>query len=155
MAAQTQICQASGTLCFAGTLTPANPPSYSDYGAGIGVNLSVSPDGGATNPAVQLSGTGVTVKVNTIPAGGLRVQVVVPSADGGASTTYCANLTSTTNGTSIPWTMFNTTCWTTGGVALTGAPETNAIQVAIPSTTAPDGSAGEPFSFCVESITLQ
>ena len=60
------------------------------------IKLGVIPGSGGTQPApVQLTGTGITVKLSNIPAGGARLQVTV------AGTSYCAAIT--TNPATIPW----------------------------------------------------
>jgi len=143
MAPMTTICAATNSACVKGTLTPANPPTYSYYGAGFGINLGPAPDGGTMPAPVQLTGTGITVKLSNIPMLGARLQVMVGTA------TYCAPIT--TNPITIPWASFNTKCYDTppDGVALTAAPATPNVQIAIPS-----GATAESFDFCVETLTL-
>jgi hypothetical protein len=133
---------AVGRLCGAGTTGAQNPPGYTVWGAGFGFNLSPQTVGTTTVP-VQLSGTGVTVALSSLPTGAdMRVQVLV----GGVA--YCAVMTSATQ--TIAWTTFNTKCWApTTGTALTGAPSTPNIQFQA-SSLATAGS----FDFCVTALSL-
>jgi hypothetical protein len=138
----TTICVAANSACAKGTLTPANPPSYSYYGAGLGINLGPAADGGMPAP-VQLTGTGISVTLSNLPAGGARLQITV----GGVS--YCAPLT--TASATVPWASFNTKCYDSppDGVALTAAPASTNVEISLPS-----GTAEQSFDFCIESITL-
>ena len=138
----TTACLAPTTACMAGTLTPANPPTYSYYGAGIGINLG--PAVGTAMPTpVQLGGTGISITLSNLPAGGARLQVNV------GGTAYCAAITTAT--ATIPWASFNTKCYDTppDGTALTGAPATPNVQVALPS-----GAAELTYDFCITSLTI-
>jgi hypothetical protein len=142
MGPMTTYCAAKDTACAAGTLTPANPPSYSYYGAGFGINLG--PAVGMGDPApVQLTGTGITIKLSNMPSGGARLAVTV------AGVSYCAPIT--TNPATITWAQFNTKCYDSppDGVALTGAPATPHVEVNLPS-----GASALSFDFCVEQLTL-
>jgi hypothetical protein len=96
---------------------------------------------------VQLTGTGVTVKLNNIPTGGARVQITVP----GTTMPYCAALTATTNGTEIPWASFNTKCYDTpaDGTALTAAPMATNVQVQVVAV-----AAAGTFDFCIEQVKV-
>jgi hypothetical protein len=120
-----------------------NPPSYTVWGAGFGFSLSPLTTETTAVP-VQLSGSGVTVTVSSLPTGAdLRVQVNV------AGTAYCAKMTTTTQ--TIPWTSFNSTCWTpTTAGALAGAPNTPNIQF-----QASSGTAAGTFDFCVTALSFQ
>jgi hypothetical protein len=135
----TAICIAKNSVCVVGTLSAQ---SSSDYGAGVGINLGPALDAGSPAP-VQLTGTGITVKLSNIPAGGARLQVTV------GGTAYCAAIT--TNPATIPWASFNTKCYDSppDGTALTGAPATTNVEISLPS-----GSTEQSFNFCVEQITL-
>jgi hypothetical protein len=140
---ETVYCVATNEACLAGTTSPVNPPSYSYYGIGLGINLG--PGVGQNPPApVQLTGAGLTVKLSNVPAGGARVIVTVAGAD------YCAVMT--TNPITIPWSGFNTKCYDSpvNGTALAAAPATPHIEV-----QAVAGAAVEPVNFCIEQITWQ
>ncbi len=66
-------CLAPNNACIAGTLTASNPPSYTYYGAGIGINLG--PAVGTSGPApVQLGGTGIGITLSSLPTGA-RLQI--------------------------------------------------------------------------------
>ena len=139
MGPHTTICMAANTVCVVGTLSAS---SSADYGAGLGINLAPAGDAGMP-PPVQLAGTGITVKLSNIPAGGARLQVTV------GGTPYCAAIT--TNPATIPWASFNTKCYDSvpDGVALSAAPATPNVEISLPS-----GSTEQSFDFCVEQLTL-
>jgi hypothetical protein len=94
--------------------------------------------------AVQLSGTGVTVAVTSLPTGApLTVTVYV------GTTNYCAVISSATQ--TIPWTSFTTTCYAPAtGVALTGAPNTPNISFNVGA-----GPTVGTFDFCVTALWFQ
>jgi hypothetical protein len=142
---KSSVCVAAGSLCGAGTVGAQNPPSYTVWGAGFGFMLSPLTVATTIMP-VQLTGTSVTVKLSSLPTNAdLRLQVAV----GATGTTYCAVMTTATQ--TIPWTSFNTMCWTpASGVALTGPPNTANIQFQA-SSRATAGS----FDFCVTGLSFQ
>ena len=137
------ICMTPESLCGAGTTGAQDPPAYSVWGAGFGFNLSPLTTETTAVP-VQLSGSGVTVTVSSLPTGAdLRVQVNV------GGTAYCAKMTTATQ--TLPWTSFNSTCWTpTPAGALAGAPNTPNIQF-----QASSGTAAGTFDFCVTALSFQ
>jgi hypothetical protein len=136
-------CMTPESLCAAGTTGAQDPPTYSVWGAGFGFNLSPATTE-TTSVPVQLSGTGVTVTVSSLPTGAeLRVQVNV------GTTAYCAKMTTATQ--TIPWSSFNSTCWApTPAGALAGAPNTPNIQF-----QASSGTAAGTFDFCVTALSFQ
>jgi hypothetical protein len=140
---KSSVCAPASSLCGAGTVGAQNPPNYTVWGAGFGFNLSPQTVGTAVVP-VQLSGTGVTVTLTSLPTGAdMRVQVAVGGVD------YCAVMSAATQ--IIPWTAFNTKCWAPStGIALTGAPNTPNIQFQASSRT----TAGS-FDFCVTAFSFQ
>jgi hypothetical protein len=99
------------------------------------------------NPAkgtAKLSGAGVTVSTNGVPSC-TTARVII---DEGGGTTYCALLT---EGKMIPWTQFNTECWSGAGKPLSAAPTAEAIEVQFVTTKA----QACPFTnFCITGITL-
>jgi hypothetical protein len=135
---QSSICLATNNLCVAGTTGAWNPPAGTVWGVGFG--FSLSPNG----TAVQLSGTGVSVAVTSLPtAAPLTVTVNVET------TNYCAVITASTQ--TIPWTSFNTTCVPAAtGVALTGAPNTPSISFNVDA-----GPTVGIFDFCVTAVSFQ
>jgi hypothetical protein len=139
----TTYCAGANEACLAGTTSPVNPPSYSYYGIGLGINLGPAVGSNPPNP-VQLMGFGITVKLSNVPAGGARVVLTVAGAD------YCAPIT--TNPITIPWRNFNTLCYNTppNGTALATAPATPHIEVQVVST-----AAQEPVDFCIEQLSWQ
>jgi hypothetical protein len=132
----------ANNLCAAGTVAAQDPPTYSVWGAGIG--FSLSPDTTVTTSVpVQLSGTGVSVTLSSLPTGAeMRLQVNV------GTTAYCAKMATASQ--TIAWTKFNTKCWDDSGTALTGAPKTPNIQFQVSS-----GTAAGKYDFCVTALTFQ
>jgi hypothetical protein len=139
MGSSTVYCAATNAACLAGQTTPANPPSYSYYGIGLGINLAK----GTPVPPQQLTGSGLTVKLSSLPPSGARVVMTVAGVD------YCAPIA--TNPITIPWATFNTMCWNPSmGTALPFAPATPHIEVQVVS----DASV-HMVDFCVEQLTWQ
>jgi len=97
-------CVDANSLCAAGTTLAPDPPAYTIWGAGFGFSLSPLTTLTNTTP-VQLTGSGVSVTLSSLPTGGAtaRVQVTV------GITQYCALMTSASQ--TIPWASFNTECW--------------------------------------------
>jgi hypothetical protein len=136
----TVFCAGANAACLAGQTSPVNPPSYSYYGIGIGINLAM----GSPVPPVQLTGSGLTVKLSNVPPAGARVVLTVAGVD------YCAAIT--TNPITIPWANFNTKCYDTppDGMALPFAPATPHIEV-----QAVSNASVNMINFCIEQITWQ
>jgi hypothetical protein len=132
-------CAATNDACLRGTTSVVNPPTYSDYGIGIGINLTQTPPS-----VVQLTGSGLTVQLSNLPPSGIRVVVTVAGVD------YCAPLTS--NPTTIPWGSFNTKCYDSppDGTALAAAPATPHIEIQAVST-----SNENTIDFCIEKLSWQ
>ena len=137
-------CVDANSLCAAGTTAAQNPPTYTIWGAGFGFSLSPQTTL-TTSVPVQLTGSGVSVTLSSLPTGGAtaRVQVTV------AGTQYCAAMTSASQ--TIPWSSFNTTCWAPAtGTALAGAPNTTNIQI-----EASAGTTAGAYDFCVTALSFQ
>jgi hypothetical protein len=143
MGPATVYCAGTSEACLAGTTSVVNPPSYSNYGIALGINLGPAVGQGPPNP-VQLTGMGLTVKLSNIPPGGARVILTVAGQD------YCAVISS--NPITIPWSGFNTKCYDQppDGTALTIPPATPHIEVQADSST-----VEESVDFCVEQLSWQ
>jgi hypothetical protein len=138
------ICMLPNSLCAAGTVGAQNPPNFTVWGSGFGFSLSPQTTL-TTSVPVQLTGSGVSVTLSSLPTGGAtaRVQVTV------AGTQYCAAMTSASQ--TIPWSSFNTTCWAPAtGTALAGAPNTTNIQI-----EASAGTTAGAYDFCVTALSFQ
>jgi hypothetical protein len=140
-----------GSLCISGSVMalPAAPTAadYSnDWGAGLGTNLNQMMGAATAKMAYTFTGTGVTVTTSALPAciSESNVRVVL---DQDGTNEVCATLTS---GTEIKWSQFNTTCWTTGGVALAGPPSSQAIKVQLVTTM----TACAYTDFCIDAISF-
>jgi hypothetical protein len=132
-------------------MTPADPPLYMYYGIGLGINLG--PDV-ATNPMsnpnpVQLSSTGITIGLSSLPAAGARLGVTVGQTTTTLGTGYCAVIPTAT--AFIPWTSFNTKCYDVppDGVSLLGPPATPHIELQIPS-----GAIEQSVDVCIEQLAF-
>ena len=140
---ESSICLSPNSLCAAGSTGASDPPSYTVWGVGFGFNLSLLTT--PTTPVpVQLSGTGVTVALSSLPTGA-NMQIILSVG----ATTYCAVMTAATQ--TLLWTSFNQTCWApTVAGALSGAPNATNIEFQVAS-----GSTVGTFDFCVTAISFQ
>jgi hypothetical protein len=140
MGPATIYCVGRDQACLKGQTSPVNPPLNTFFGIGIAINL------GKTTPLtpLQLTGSGLTVKLSNVPAGGARVFVTASGVD------YCAAIS--TNPINIPWVNFNTKCYDTppDGVPLSAAPATTRIAVQAVS----DANMNK-IDFCVETLSWQ
>jgi len=128
--------------CAAGTTTAVNPPSYSYYGAAIGINLG--PSVGTADPTpFQLTGTGISIQLSNLPSSGARVLL------NSGGTDYCAVLKTASQ--TFTWADFSPDCYDTPPTmaALAAAPATPHIAVQVVS-----GTAASSFNFCIEKLTL-
>ncbi|MGO9665308.1 MAG: LamG domain-containing protein [Polyangia bacterium] len=139
------ICMSANSLCATGkTNTLNSTDTITNWGVVFGFDLS--PNSTSTNlVGVQLAGSGISVKLSSLPTGAqARVQVTV-----GATTYYCATMSAASQ--TLPWTSFNTACWNNTGTYLTGAP-TAATQILI-TVNSETGIAGS-FDLCVTSLSF-
>jgi hypothetical protein len=136
----TTYCAGANEACLRGTTSAVNPPLYSDYGIGIGINLT--PAGPPS--VVQLTGSGLTVQLSNLPAQGVRAVVTVAGAD------FCAPIS--TNPITIPWASFNTKCYDSppDGLALAAAPATPHIEI-----QAVANANENAVDFCIERLSWQ
>jgi hypothetical protein len=139
------ITPACPTPCFAGTTTlcamgtVGGDPTYNS-GAALGWSINQK----ATSTAVGLltpSATGgLSITVSAVVPG---ARVSIKDAATPKPNEWCANLISTT--ATVPWSMFNTTCWNPSlGKAYAGEPIA-AVQVVVPAMAA----TPVPFNFCL------
>jgi hypothetical protein len=132
------------TLCAAGTVGAQDPPTFKVWGAGFGFSLSPQTTATIIVP-VQLTGSGVTVTLSSLPTGGASARALVTV--GGAQ--YCAVMTKTSQ--TIPWTSFNSTCWApTPAGALTGPPNASNFQI-----EASAGTTAGAFDLCLTGLSFQ
>jgi len=136
----TSVCflTAGAQLCAHGNIA-VDPGSTS--GAVLGWNLN-QPSGSAIRGTVPALGAGVTVQVARMTAG-LRVQIEDVN-----NIIYCAPLPAGGAGV-IPWTSFNTTCWTPAtGTNFTAGAALQDIAIVVPSSV----SAPVSFDFCLVDV---
>jgi hypothetical protein len=123
--AGSHVCVAPDSFC-------ANGSSTGTWGVAVGVNLYTS----ATPVPVQLTGTGLTFQLSSLPPQGMRAQVTI-----GYYSFYYAPITSVSQ--TIAWTSFSN-----GSTHLTGAPAATQIVFVV------NGSTGGTFDFCVTSLSF-
>jgi hypothetical protein len=132
-------CMLQNALCGAGTTVVA---STTAYGAGLGVNLNQPdlPDGGVSPFALTGSGIKYAITATTMPA---ELRLSVFTASGG----YCVGLTSTSG--TVPWSSFNSQCWSGAGTTLTLPYSPTGVEFVVPALSAP-GS----YDFCVTTLEI-
>jgi hypothetical protein len=135
-----------GNSCFAGAKFCANGsvPADDKSGAGLGWNISQMMGASTTTKAAVTTPVKLTVAGMTA---GMRVQL-----SASATVSYCYTITAAeaTAGTvTIPVASFKTDCWGSEGIAYDGVVAIEAIQIAVPGSTA---GAAKPFDFCVVDV---
>jgi hypothetical protein len=115
-------------LKMMGTVGAAVAPSYAGVGY-VGFNLGQSA-GGTGTPTVTPTGTGVTVTF-TASTGGLPLRVQL-GADSTGAVSWCHTVMTPAAGTvTIPYAMFNRTCWDNLGAAYAKEPIVS-LQMVVP-----------------------
>jgi hypothetical protein len=136
-------CLNPNMLCGKGTTAALNPPTYTIYGAGIGVNLNQT-QGSTVKVTFAATGSGIAYALSNLPMPSTRLLIDNAGAD------YCTKLT-TAAGT-VPWAMFTPQCYNLpggdAGADLAGAP---AFATHIEFQVDSDVTAGS-FDFCVTSL---
>jgi hypothetical protein len=136
----------AGEACISGNVMalPADPTQtdYSnDWGCGMGINLNQAKGTMASDPD-PLTGNGVLVATTGVPlCTTARVVLTVGGTD------YCAPLT---DGSLIPWSVFNTSCWNGTGVSLSGPPSVTQLKVQFVTSAI----ACSFSDFCITNILL-
>jgi hypothetical protein len=138
-------------LCGKGS-TVAQNTTYSNWGAGFGINVGQT-SGSMTNTpyAVKSSSTELSYALSNVPPAARIVITDGAATDG--SDDYCYDFQSTDGATgTIKWTSFNTKCYDTpaDGKALSGPPQTlTAIKVQTGGLT-----SVSTFDFCIDSFSF-
>jgi hypothetical protein len=132
---------AVGTTCG-----PTDSACYSTHwGAGIGVNLNQASGTGTTPMSFSAaSSAGVTYALDYLPE---NTRLVV----GDSTTDYCTNLQSQSG--TIPWRSFNSACWGTSGVSLSGPPA-NLVSVRFQVVADTAYGNNTSFTFCISQLSL-
>jgi hypothetical protein len=124
-------------MCASGSV-----PADDKAGAGLGWNIAQMM--GATTMAKVPITTPVVLKLAGVTAG-MRVQL-----SASATVSYCYTLTAADVPTAtIPLASFKTDCWGELGMAYDGVVPIEAIQIAVPGSTA---GAVKPFDFCLLDV---
>ena len=135
--------------CISGTI--AGTTDYSGL-AMLGYNLNQA-QGASTSTGTftppSISSGGVTVNISNNGTSPVRVQIQDPNGATSATDRWCAAVTTFNQSVLIPWSSFNTTCWTTGGVAYAGQPLEAAIMLI------PGGLSSVAYNVCLNSIGAQ
>jgi hypothetical protein len=138
-----------GTLCATGsaygTVCGADQTCYSTYwGSGLGVNVNQAKGmGSAVGNYAAAGSAGVTYALTALPP---NVRLVV----GDSKTDYCAVLTAPSG--TIPWTSFNSACWSPGTGTSLGGPPGKFTSVRF-QVAADDTSGGSiDFDFCLTQL---
>lgn len=136
---------AGTAFCVSGSVTGTT--DYSGFAMlGYNVNQTKGTTVVGTWAPATISSGGVTVNVTNNTSATLRVQIQDPNGATSATDRWCAALTTFNQSVTIPWSSFNTTCWTTGGVAYAGqALESLMIM-------APGSLSAVSYNFCVNSL---
>jgi hypothetical protein len=114
-------------------------------GAGIGVNLNQASGTGTTPMSFSAaSSAGVTYALDYLPQ---NTRLVV----GDSATDYCVNLQSQSG--TIPWQSFNSACWGTSGVSLSGPPA-NLVSVRFQVVADTAYGNNTSFTFCISQLSL-
>ncbi|HEY3495031.1 MAG TPA: hypothetical protein VGK73_10110 [Polyangiaceae bacterium] len=98
----------------------------------LGFSLSETYDA-ASKAAVVPSGGSLTVSFENPLGAPLRVQILGPSGSTSETDRWCYNLVGTSGTTTIPYSSFNTHCWSGDGYAYSGEPLVTA-QLLVPGT---------------------
>jgi len=130
-------------------MTAAGDTAGTVWGVLVGVNLNEADVAGATPNTypVPSTSTGIYYQVSQRPLQGLRIQT-----NDSAGNNYCAVLTATSG--LIPWTSFNTSCWSpTLGTYMIGPPTASRnISFVVPAIVS---GVAETFNFCVDALQYQ
>jgi hypothetical protein len=136
-------CLNPNMLCGKGTTAVQNPPTYSIYGAGIGVNLNQT-QGSMVKGTFAATGAGIAYTLTGLPMPGTRLIIDNAGVD------YCNNLTLPTG--TVPWGMFTPQCYNLpggdAGAGLAGPPAT-ATHVQFQVNAA---MVAGTFDFCVTAL---
>lgn len=140
------IAPGTGNGCFAGAKFCANGSVPADDKSGAGLGWNISQMMNASTTAKVAVATPVTLKFAGVTAG-MRAQL-----SASATVSYCYTFTDAdvTAGTAtIALASFKTECWGTAGTAYDGVVPIEAIQVAVPGSTA---GAAKTFDICLLDI---
>ncbi|MES1183068.1 MAG: hypothetical protein ABUL60_04585 [Myxococcales bacterium] len=135
-----------GTACFAAAKFCANGTVPADDKSGAGLGWNIAQIMNASTMSKVAIATPVTIKFAGITTG-MRAQL-----SASATVSYCYTFTDAdiTAGTAtIPLASFKTECWGTTGTAYDGAVPIEAIQIAVPGSTA---GAAKTFDICVLDV---
>lgn len=135
-----------GNGCFAAAKFCANGSVPADDKSGAGLGWNIAQMMGASTTSKVAIATGVKLTFAGITAG-MRAQL-----SASATVSYCYTFTeaeATAGTATIAAASFKTECWGTAGTAYDGTTPIEAIQIAVPGSTA---GAVKPFDFCVLDV---
>jgi hypothetical protein len=134
---------AGQALCVSGSV--AGLADYSGV-ASLGVNLNQADTTNAATATVTPTLDGITVNITNSGQSPLRLQIQGPTGATDATDRWCAVLSG--SGGFIPWSTFNTECWSGGGTAYDGKEPLTSLSVVVPGAA----SGATPYSFCLNSF---
>jgi hypothetical protein len=140
------IAPGTGNSCFAGAKFCANGTVPADDKAGAGLGWNIAQMQGASTMSKVAVTTAVKITFAGVPSGS-RVQL-----SASATVSYCYPLTDleiTAGTATIPAASFKTDCWGTLGTAYDTTTLIEAIQIAVPGSTA---GAAKTFDMCIKDI---
>jgi hypothetical protein len=135
-------CGADCQLCVSGTMKA--DPTYATY-MGMGVALNQASSGGATATTTP-KGTGLAISVTNTAGSPLRVQL---TGQGQAGLSWCHTLTGA-GSQIIPYSAFNTQCWSNEGVFYNGEP----IEAVVVHGSGAS-NVDVPVDFCINELKDQ
>jgi hypothetical protein len=131
----------SGTaLCVAGIVQPS-----SDWEAWVILGVEVNePEDGLESNTIIPTADGLLIDVDNVGGSPLRVQIQGPDGATDPNDRWCAVLPSSGF---LPWTEFNTECWSNEGAFYAGEP-LQAVGILVPGSDVDQ----VPFAFCLKDF---
>ena len=144
-------CVDSAAICGKGSVGAANPPTYSVYGSGFGINVNQA-SGASTSGSVTPTATGLTWAVSgTMPLYGIQISITAGTGPCAAASGCCFRPATTATSGTTPWSMFTQACFNPAeaGAGLSGSDQISKINF-----QAISGTAATTFDFCVTSLAF-
>jgi hypothetical protein len=143
-------CVDSSSLCGSGTTGIQNPPSYTIYGSGFGIDVSEGASAAAAKTPIMPNATGLTYTVDNLPTNGLQIVLSTPAFPSSAGPCYLIKPGGAATGT-ILWSSFNTKCYdaTPDGTAFASTDGITGINFQVPAS-----AAASTWSFCVTALSF-
>lgn len=145
-------CVDSAALCGKGSVGAQNPPTYSIYGSGFGVNVNQA-SGATTSGSVTPTASGLTWAVSgTIPAGGLQISITAGTGPCAAASGCCFRPAAGTMSGMTSWSSFTQACYNPPAEA--GAGLSMADGISKINFQGVSGMAASTYDFCVTALSF-